>query len=75
MNDHTSTIIDEPKYCDFCNDGDAKVKAAYDAQTEMGSWAFMCEEHYKRYGVGLGLGVGQRLIVKGEQWFHLTGRS
>ena len=29
-----------------------------------GKWAYMCEGHYEDYGVGLGLGVGQKLILR-----------
>ena len=27
-------------------------------------WAYMCEAHYADHGVGLGLGVGQKLILR-----------
>ena len=68
MSDHTSVEISSPHYCDFCGDVGtetvAKVEAKYDAATEMGPWADMCEAHYRRYGIGLGLGLGQRLILK-----------
>ena len=66
MNDHTSVEIFSPHYCDFCRDGNgdkARVQADYDAQTVMGAWADMCEKHYSQYGTGLGLGMGQRLII------------
>ena len=52
---------------DFCSDGGdpkAKVEALYDAKTVMGPWAYMCQAHYLQYGDGLGLGMGQRLILK-----------
>ena len=32
----------------------------------MGAWGDMCEEHYKVYGVGIGVGYGQRFISKQE---------
>lgn len=57
---HTSVEIPEAVQCDFC----AK-QAEYDAKTVMGPWANLCEQHYGQYGYGLGLGKGQRLIVKG----------
>jgi hypothetical protein len=69
MGDHTSTIIDEVRYCDLLGWDDVhkgvKVEAEYDgATTPTGQWAYMCETHYRRYGIGLGLGMGQRLILK-----------
>ena len=47
--------------CDFCTDG---TKATYDAKTKQGPWAYLCEDHYQRVGLGLGTGRGQRLIVE-----------
>jgi len=29
----------------------------------MGPWANLCEHHFENYGVGLGLGFGQELIL------------
>lgn len=44
--------------------GKAGVPAAYDGKTRSGPWANMCEECFAEYGVGLGTGRGQRLILK-----------
>ena len=45
--------------CDMC-----KVNtAAYDGKTVYGPWAYMCEECFGVHGIGLGLGVGQKLIL------------
>jgi hypothetical protein len=64
-NDHTSVEISSPHYCWFCGeDGKPNVVALYDAKTVMGQWADMCEKHNGHYGMGLGLGIGQRLILK-----------
>lgn len=52
--------------CDFCSMRGERKDAQYDAASRMGSWAFMCEDHFRQYGVGLGTGRGQRLVVKGE---------
>jgi len=53
--------------CDMCDPG-AKTtsKVMYDGKTAMGPWANMCGHCFKRYGVGLGLGKGQKLILKTE---------
>lgn len=32
--------------CDFC-----KKPAVYDAQSKLGPWAYMCEEHFERLAV------------------------
>lgn len=45
--------------CDFCG-----WVASYDAKTQKGPWANMCEDHFQANGVGLGLGRGQRLVVR-----------
>jgi hypothetical protein len=44
------------KECDLCDS-----KAGYDCKTKMGSWAYLCETHFKSLGVGLGTGKGQKL--------------
>ena len=54
--------------CDFCNQNDAGVvkevaDARYDGKTIYGGWANMCPEHFDLYGLGLGTGVGQRLVT------------
>jgi len=38
--------------------------AAYDGKTRMGPWGYMCEECFEKFGVGLGVGRGQRLILR-----------
>lgn len=47
--------------CDFPHE--AKVPALYDGATHSGQWAYMCQAHFDRYGRGLGMGKGQRLIL------------
>jgi hypothetical protein len=50
--------------CDFCVD---ETPAQYDAKTQFGSWANMCERHMIHYHPGgpenLGMGIGQKLVV------------
>jgi len=45
--------------CDICQ----KAKAQYDAKTITGQWGYMCQQCYDVHGLGLGLGVGQKLVV------------
>lgn len=51
--------------CDFCKqvDGNSQVEAAFDGKTKSGPWANMCTTHYGLYGIGLGVGRGQRLVL------------
>jgi len=49
--------------CDYCKLLTHTLKAAVvDGKTKDGPWAYMCEEHFRDFGVGLGLGKGQRLV-------------
>lgn len=43
-------------------------KARYDAALRIGrgTWGYVCEEDFEEYGIGLGTGVGQILIMEGE---------
>ena len=57
------TVTKLPK-CDFCAQRGMTRDAYYDGRTIHGSWANMCEEHFLQYGVGLGTGSGQRLVLR-----------
>ncbi|HEY5236128.1 MAG TPA: hypothetical protein VIJ14_08125 [Rhabdochlamydiaceae bacterium] len=57
----TSVEVTHLPKCDFCEE-----RANYDARTTTGVWANMCAPHYKRHGLGLGMGVGQKLILVTE---------
>jgi len=59
--DLTEAIVPKKPKCDFCN-----AEAEFDGRTVLGPWAYMCNLHFGQYGVGLGLGRGQKLIVQGE---------
>lgn len=47
--------------CDMCSG-----IARYDGRTVMGPWAYMCEKCFNIYGFGLGLGKGQKFVLKEE---------
>jgi len=49
--------------CDICGQKDAVV----DGKTTFGSWAYMCDDCFKAYGRGLGIGKGQILVLEREQ--------
>jgi hypothetical protein len=44
--------------------GAAAAEAHYDGKTKFGPWAFMCEDCFAAYGIGLGTGRGQKLVVR-----------
>jgi len=56
--------------CDLAlaNHPDSPEPAAYDGKTNLrgGQWAYMCEACFKVHGIGLGTGLGQRLIKRNE---------
>lgn len=62
--DHTQIEVLELPPCDIPG---CKEVARYDGKTSHGPWANMCEEHFDSLGVGLGLGKGQKLIIKGGE--------
>ncbi len=58
--------VSELPPCDYCKDSSAiGAKAHYDARTKSGKWAYMCRIHFQEYGIGLGLGIGQELVLPG----------
>jgi hypothetical protein len=52
-------VVSGSKECDFCGD-----PALYDGRTLSGQWGYMCEACFNKYGVGLGIGKGQRIVEK-----------
>lgn len=52
----TADVVELPA-CDFCGS-----TAHFDGKTVHGPWAYMCTDDFFRFGVGLGMGRGQRLI-------------
>jgi hypothetical protein len=65
---HTSVEVSSLPKCDLCNPmgfpGGHQEVAEYDGRTKQGPWANMCKRHFKQHGVGLGLGKGQRLVLR-----------
>lgn len=62
------TRVPELPSCDLCSMlGVYMVPARYDGATVHGPWAYMCEAHFQSDGIGLGTGVGQRLILPDEK--------
>ncbi len=61
---HTEVEVSHYPECDLCKTQNIILPAHYDVKTSYGVWANVCEHHYKVYGRGLGLGKGQRFILK-----------
>ena len=62
---HISAVVPEIPDCDLCKPT-PPVPAYADGKTTMGPWANMCKPCFDMYGVGLGLGKGQRLLTKSD---------
>lgn len=62
----TAIVIELPN-CYFCELEGKTEPAEYDARTGIGQWAFMCQLHFDQYGVGLGTGKGQKLVLPTKQ--------
>ena len=62
---NTWVVVDRIPDCDMCKLGPyPKTAPAYaDGKTEMGPWANMCQPCFDHYGIGLGLGLGQELLL------------
>ena len=61
--DWTVAEMAEMPDCDFCAEKAKTRPASYDGKTTFGPWAYMCEDHFKTFGVGVGIGLGQRLVL------------
>lgn len=64
QNSHKEVTVSVLPKCDLCAQEGRLIDARYDAKTNMGPWANMCQRHYNTYGIGLGLGLGQKLVLK-----------
>ncbi len=62
----TVTVAELP-HCGLCEMEGRAEPAEYDGRTITGPWAFMCQLHYDQYGVGLGTGKGQKLVLPTKQ--------
>lgn len=59
---HTDVEVHKLPNCDFCKVN--PTPAAYDGKTIFGPWANMCDTHFQHFGIGLGLGKGQKFVLK-----------
>lgn len=58
MKDMTEARVVEIPKCNICGED-----AVYDGKTVMGPWSYMCQDDFEFFGVGLGTGRGQRLVL------------
>lgn len=65
---HTQVTVAKLPPCDLhpiLHPQEPVPNAAYDGKTTSGPWANMCAGCFRKNGIGLGLGKGQRLVLKG----------
>lgn len=72
MTDLVEARVTKIPSCDICPQipelaSTTPHPAAYDGKTCMGPWANMCEWAFYQYGVGLGTGRGQRLVLRSAE--------
>jgi len=60
INSDQEVVIEKLVQCDLCKIAEAK----YDARSKMGPWGYMCQKCFGFYGIGLGIGKGQKLVVR-----------
>ena len=65
-----SVTVDKYPMCDFCATEIVDSAARYDAKTMGGPWANMCERHFEAHGIGLGVGRGQRYLLRSSMDLH-----
>ena len=59
----TWVVVSEIRNCDMCRQ-DPPAPAYADGKMVSGPWANMCKDCFEIYGVGLGLGMGQELLLE-----------
>lgn len=56
-------IVSTIPTCDLCKQRGATESAVIDGKTVYGPWANMCQSDFDMFGIGLGTGLGQRLVL------------
>lgn len=55
----TEAVVEGYPKCNFC-----PGTAGFDAKTTYGPWAYMCSDCFAQFGIKLGLGFGQKLVLR-----------
>lgn len=87
----TTVLVDEPPACDWCAANGVTRAATVDGATTVDTrWSHMCEGHFALYGRGLGVGKGQRYVLRSAvkpladlsgrpmgygRWTHMVDRA
>lgn len=67
MKSHSEVVVKTLPPCDLCEAEGRQRVATYDARIKGGTaWGYLCDDHFATKGAGLGLGIGQRLIVRAK---------
>ena len=61
-----TALVDELPPCDLCKMEGKNEPAEYDARTRTGQWGNLCQDHFDQQGCRLGLGFGQKLVLRGS---------
>ena len=59
----TWVVVSEIRNCDMCRQ-DPPAPAYADGKMVSGPWANMCKDCFEVLGIGLGLGMGQELLLE-----------
>ena len=72
MVERTNWLGNVPTHCDI---GKEEIKGVFiDGKTHMGPWGCMCEPCHKEFGIGLGMGMGQKYVQQENgQWLKVEG--
>ena len=65
MPPHTTVLVDEIPDCDLCVSRPAPMNSPAYADANLGrGWAYVCSDHFALFCCSLGLGRGQRLVLR-----------
>lgn len=66
MPDVKTALVDELPDCDMCKVEGRTEPAEYDARIRAtgGRWGNLCQRHFDQFRCRLGLGMGQKLVVR-----------
>jgi hypothetical protein len=65
FNERATDALSERPKCNVCKPFGAQPAIA-DGKTNYGPWGYLCAEHFRKYGSGLGMGRGQILLCGDE---------